>query len=278
MGIPPRERAGRLREAGVEGATTFLEQAGETAAESWKPGTADYMMGAAAIALPIIAALQPEGRGRRGQRKQQRMSNLFKGLGELAEQGLQLRMGSFKTGKEATYGAAKDIADISLGETGAKYGAEIARIEAAESKYRWGKEFGLKERELELKALPKPEKGFAPPGPPRTLEALETLLRTRGKTAEADKIHSIRVKGTMTDREKALLRIWGEQFGIKWSDETRDIGKLGQMSGLGADTTPALSGREIMRGQLRRTYTDFDSLSPEEQERLITLELQTTKR
>ena len=117
VGITPRESAGRLRTAAGEGAATFMQQAGETAAEPWKPKALDIGLMAATIALPIIAAMQPEGRGRRGLRKQQRMGDLFKTLGGFAGQGLQARMGSFEAGKEATFGAAKTRAEMSVDES-----------------------------------------------------------------------------------------------------------------------------------------------------------------
>lgn len=158
VGTPPRERAGQLRTAAGEGAGAFIQQAGEAAAEPWKPQALDIGLMAATIALPIIAAMQPEGRGRRGQRKQQRMSNLFKGLGELAQKGVGLRMGSFEAGKEATFGAAKTRAEMSVEESQAGYDRTIGGIEAAESKRQWGQEFGLAERRETRLGLPKPGK------------------------------------------------------------------------------------------------------------------------
>ena len=155
VGTPPRERAGQLRTAAGEGAATFMEQAGEAAAEPWKPQALDIGLMAATIALPIIAAMQPEGRGRRGQRKQQRMSNLFKTLGGFAGQGLQARMGSFEAGKETEFGAAKEIADISLGEAKAQYGRTIGDIGAAESTRRWEAGHDLAERGMAVRERPK---------------------------------------------------------------------------------------------------------------------------
>ena len=158
VGTPPRESAGQLRTAAGEGAATFMQQAGETAAEPWKPQALDIALIAASVAGPIIAALQPEGKGRRGQRKQQRMSKMFKGLGELAQKGVGLRKGSFEAGKKATFGAAQEIAGMSVEEAEAQYGRTIGDIEAAEGKRRWGEEFGLAERGMAVQERPKAEK------------------------------------------------------------------------------------------------------------------------
>ena len=155
MGISGYEGAGRMRSAGMQGVETMMGQAGETAAESWKPQALDIGLMAATIALPIIAAMQPEGRGRRGQRKQRRMSNLFKGLGELAGQGLQMRMGSFESGKEATYLAAEGRAKRAGEEVGAKYKHEIGRIKAETEADRWQQQFGLAERGMAVEERPK---------------------------------------------------------------------------------------------------------------------------
>jgi len=204
VGTPPREKAGRLRESGVKGATTFLEQAGEEAAESWKPKGLDIALLGASIALPIIAALQPEGRGRRGQRKQQRMGDLFKGLGDIAGQGLQMRMGSFEAGKEAKYGAAKTRAEMALEETGTKYETEIGRIEAAEKGERWEKEFGLAERGMAVKERPEAEKPMFTPG----------QLYQQGRDVAAD------ARRTQSENQKKILvkanRITRPFFGIEF--------------------------------------------------------------
>ena len=154
-----REHAGGLRTAAGEGAATFMQQAGETAAESWKPQALDIALIAASVAGPIVAALQPEGRGRRGLRKQQRMSKMFSGLGELAQKGVGLRMGSFEAGKQAEFGAAEKRADMSVEEAEAQYGRTIGELEAAEGKRRWEAERDLAERRETRMGLPQPGKG-----------------------------------------------------------------------------------------------------------------------
>lgn len=130
QGISEREGAGQLRTAAGERAATSMQQAGQAAAEPWKPQALDIALIAASVAGPIIAAMQPEGRGRRGRRKQERMSNLFQGLSQLAQKGVGLRMGSFEAGKEATFGAAETRADMSIGEAEAQYGRTIGGIGA----------------------------------------------------------------------------------------------------------------------------------------------------
>lgn len=165
VGTPPREEAGRMRSAGMQGVGTMMEQAGETAAEPWKPQALDIGLMGAAVAMQIIAAMQPEGRGRRGQRRQQRTSGLFRGLGDIAQKGLGMRMKSFETGRAATYGAAQDRAELESEAIGAKYEHEIGRIGAERKAFTEDRSYdiakgylGIAGQREERLGLPQPEK------------------------------------------------------------------------------------------------------------------------
>lgn len=68
-----------------------------------------------------------------------------------------------------------------------------------------------------------------------------------------------------------------DEKAIALNDGIRQLKQIYGISSSRGLGTGAISGRDAMRGQLRKTYPDFDSLSIEEQERLITLELQNTR-
>ena len=206
VGISPYESAGQMRSARTEGVENFMGQAAEQAGKTWKPQALDIGLMAATIALPIIAAMQPEGRGRRGLRKQQRKSTMFKALGELAGKGLGARRESFQAGREATYEAAESRAERLGEESQAQYEHEIGGIEAAESKRRWGKEFGLAERGMAVRELPKPGKPLFTPG--------QLYQQGRNVAADAHREQAQMQKDTLVKANQITRSIFGMEFVI----------------------------------------------------------------
>ena len=214
VGTPPRERAGRMRSAGMEGIDTMMGQAGEAAAEPWKPQALDIGLMAATIALPIIAAMQPEGRGRRGQRRQQRRSELFKTLGGFAGQGLGMRMESFGAGKEATLGAAEKRAELAGEEVTAKYEHEIGRIKAETEADRWERQFGLAERGMAVRERPKLGKEpFTPTQLYRQGRDIASDTRKQALIEANQIIQALERKGIWNPEEEIYEK--GQRFTIK---------------------------------------------------------------
>lgn len=199
------EGAGQLREAGMEGIETMMGQAGEAAAEPWKPQALDIGLMGATIAMQIIAAMQPEGRGRRGQRKQQRMSDLFKGLGELTGQGLQMRMGSFESGKAATYEAAQERAARAGEEVEAKYKHTLGEIGAERKAFTEDRAYDLKERGMVVRERPKAGKVEKPPFTP-------TQLYRQGRDVASDTRKQSLIEANQIIQS---LDLGGQRFVIK---------------------------------------------------------------
>ncbi|MHC4800085.1 MAG: hypothetical protein ACYTF1_25890 [Planctomycetota bacterium] len=185
-----RESAGRTLAAKTEGAANLMTQATEKAGEGYDFKTHDVMLAAAAVAAPIIAALLPEGKGRRGRRKSDRMRGLVGGLGGAAGKGLGYRMDQFEEKQKLGYEAAEAQAKAHIGAAETEYRGKQRDIQAGETgQYRRAQLDLAGQREQRL-GLPKADKGLSP-----------SFLYRVGRDAAADKRRETKEIQTQALRE-----------------------------------------------------------------------------